>query len=54
MGWSARVEACETFDAWARVCVAQTGKQNVYRVPADDAARAAMVAAQQAERLARR
>lgn len=31
MGWSARVEACETFDAWARVCVAQTGKQNVYR-----------------------
>lgn len=30
MGWSARADACDTFDAWARACVAQTGSSNVY------------------------
>lgn len=33
MGWSARREACDTFDAWSRACVALSGSQNVYETP---------------------
>ena len=31
MGWSARADACETYDAWSRACQAKTGSQNVYQ-----------------------